>query len=644
MTDGEQRYGKAEHTVFLSYSHADRDRALPIIKALEDVGFSVWWDGLIKGGVHAAKETAEVLERARAVVVLWSASSAASHWVQDEATRGRDRECLVPVSIDGHEPPLGFGQFQFIDISGKKIRPGSPEMQKVLHAVATLHNISDLPEQAPVQTSPMVSRRNLIIGGTSAVLVGGAVAAWTSGILSGGAKQSSIAVLPFANIGGDPSQNYFSDGLAAEIRAELSRNKLLQVVGQTSSNNFREQLEDAAEVAAKLGVSFLLAGNVRQASDRIRISAELIEGASGFNRWSKIFEKPLTNIFAVQQEIAAAVASALSAQMDDGGSSKGKQIGGTDSVAAFDAYLRGRDLYEAGVSEETDRQALAKFEEAIAADGKYAAAYAARSRSLAVLANQFADGAERRKLYSEAVIAAREAVAAAPAFAEAHSSLGFALGHGQLDMRAAREPYDKSYALGAGDADVLSRYAMALARFAEFELADTIIKRSSALDPLNSRTFRSIGDISYRARRFEDAIKPYERALKLNPKLSGANANMGSAQLMLGNEDKAFEFFSKEQNNLFGLPGIAIIEKRRGNDAAAQAALTEFSNDHGENSLYQQAQVFAQWNDREKAINALQQAYATGDAGMVNMFVDPALDPVRETPEFSGLLKKIGFV
>lgn len=643
MTDGEQFHGDAEHTVFVSYSHADKNYALPIIKALEDAGFSVWWDGVIKGGVHAAKETAEVLEQVRAVVVLWSENSAKSHWVQDEATRGRDRQCLVPVSIDGHEPPLGFGQFQFIDISGKKNAVGSPEMQKMLHAVATLHDMSNLPEQTKPPTSPLLNRRNLIIGGSSVVLVGGAIAAWTSEIFDV-AKPSSIAVLPFANIGNDPSQQYFSDGLATEIRAELSRNALLQVVGQTSSNNFREGLEDSASVAAKLGVSFLLAGNVRQSGDRLRISAELIEGSSGFNRWSKSFERPLTNIFAVQQEIAAAVATALSAQMDGNGGGNGRQIGGTESVAAFDAFLRGKDLYDAGISEETDRQALAKFGEAIAADDKYAAAYAARSRSLAVLANQFAVGTERRTLYADAVIAARKAVAAAPEFADAHSSLGFALGHGQLNMRAARQPYEKSYALGKGDADILSRYAMLLARFAEFDLADVIIKRSSALDPLNPRTFRSIGDISYRARRYEDAIIPYERALKLSPKLSGANANMGSAQFMLGNQDKAYEFFSKERNSLFGLPGIAIIEKQRGNSAAAEAALATFSAEHGENSLYQQAQVFAQWGDQVKAIGALQRAFETGDAGMVNMFVDPALDPVRETPEFSSLLKKIGFV
>jgi hypothetical protein len=116
----------ADTTVFLSYSHADTARALPIIKLIENAGYRVWWDGLIDGGERYLNITAAALDSARAVVVLWSKTSVQSHWVQDEAGRGRDRNCMVPVTIDGTMPPLGFGQFQAIDLSRARLATGDP--------------------------------------------------------------------------------------------------------------------------------------------------------------------------------------------------------------------------------------------------------------------------------------------------------------------------------------------------------------------------------------------------------------------------------------------------------------------------------------------------------------------------------------
>ncbi len=120
---------QSAETVFLSYSHEDRKRALPIIHILEQAGFAVWWDGLLEGGERFSHRTEAALEGAKAVVVLWSKASTASHWVHDEATRGRDRRCLVPISLDGSEAPLGFRQFQVLDAKPAKVKAGSAEMQ-----------------------------------------------------------------------------------------------------------------------------------------------------------------------------------------------------------------------------------------------------------------------------------------------------------------------------------------------------------------------------------------------------------------------------------------------------------------------------------------------------------------------------------
>jgi TolB-like protein/Tfp pilus assembly protein PilF len=636
----------AGSTIFLSYARADQKRALPVIKILEAAGYSVWWDGLLEPGERFSRTTEDALERAKAVIVLWSKTSTASHWVHDEATRGRDRKCLVPVSIDGSEAPLGFRQFQVIDISKAKPTAQAPAYQAVLRAVAALH---DRPYQAPPAASfaaPTISRR-MAIGGGAAVLVAGGAAAWLTGLIGGSSvSATSVAVLPFANLSGDPEQVYFSDGLAAEIRSQLARNELLQVAAQASSNMFRERADDARTISRKLRVAYYLDGNVRRAGDVVKVSAELINGKTGSAEWEESFERPIANIFAVQSEIAMHVASALSVEIDPdrAKNTDAQQLGGTKSVVAFDAYLRGKDLYDAGIDEASDRQALAKFDEAIAADGQYAAAYAARSRALSVIANLYAAGADRRNLFDLAVVAGRRAVALAPEFSEAHSALGFAIAFGQLNMKAARTSYERSYALGKGDADVLSRYAVFRSRLGEYAPANRAILQSSALDPLNARTFRSIGDISYGAGRYGEAIAAYEKALSLNSKLGGVQGAIGFAKLMQGKLAEAETAFAADAGRERQLVGAALIQHRKGNSAAAGQALAQMREEFGEKSHYQYAQIYAQWGEADKAVAELEQARLKDDSGLVMMYNDPLLQPLRKRPEFSSLLKSLGFV
>ena len=636
-----------ETTVFVSYSRDDQKRALPIIDLLSSAGFSVWWDGLLEGGERFSRSTEDALERAKAIVVLWSATSNNSHWVHDEATRGRDRRCLVPLSIDGSEAPLGFRQFQVIDAKPAKVRPDTAEMQSLIRAVSALHHESAEAHPLPPARRFAVNRRNLMLGGgvLGVAVVGGA--AWLTGLIGGTpVAAASVAVMPFDNLSGDPKQAYFSDGLAAEVRSELTRNALLQVAAQTSSNSFRDRNDDAKTIMRKLNVAYLLEGDLRRDGDTVKISTRLID-RSGFEQWSESFKRPVANIFEVQSEIAAAIATKLSAEIDAG--SKGgvpdiAKTGGTKSVAAFDAYLRGKDLFEAGADEASDRLALAKFDEAIAEDARYAAAYAAKSRSMAVIANQYANGGELKILYRGAVAAARHAVDVAPEFAEAHSALGFALAYGQLNMRAASKPYDKSLKLGGGDADILSRYAIFCSRLRRFDDANNAITRSLALDPLNARTFRTKGAILYAMGQYAASVEEFKRGLALNPKLSSAHAVIGQAQFMLGQIDEAEASYTTEKNRLFSLPGLAMIANRKGDRATAQKALDSLIVEHGDNGLYQQAQVYAQFGDKQKAIAALLAAREAGDSGLIQLYNDPLLDPVRKEPEFSRLLKDIGFV
>jgi TolB-like protein/tetratricopeptide (TPR) repeat protein len=641
-------------TVFLSYSRADEKRARPIIEALERAGYAVWWDGLLGGGDRFARATAEALERARAVVVLWSKTSIDSHWVHDEATAGRDASRLVPLSLDGSMAPLGFRQFQVIDVS--HARRDGPEIRQLLEAVAALHDAPPMHRTARAATSdetPLVRRRGLILGGAALVAVGAAAAvAWRTGLVGGpAAPANTVAVLPFANLSGDAGQRYFADGLAAEIRSTLARNAALRVMGQTSSNAFRTRTEDAKSIARLLGVAFLLDGNVRLAPGRVRVDAELIDGRTGFSRWAQTFDRTLDDIFTVQSEIAGAVTAALTRAVARPAAAL--HTGATANVAAFDAYLRGKAAYALAAGPDTDREALAHFDEAIAADPRFAAAHAGRGRTLAALANeQGQKAADRGTTYDEAIEAARRAVALGPDLADAHSALGFIL-VGRLDVRGARAPYERSYQLGQGDADVLSRYGLYCGQTGRFEAAETALQHARELDPLNPRAFYNSGYIEFASHRFAEALPLFQKALELNPKMSAAHGYVGYSLLLLGRADEAEAAFrlelkpdplSKRGDPLTSLPGLAMVAKRAGHSAEAEARFADLVRESGDNGLYQQAQVLAQWGDVERALDTLQRARKAGDPGLFLAGQDPLLDPLRKDPRFSRLLGELGFV
>ncbi|MEL6874133.1 MAG: tetratricopeptide repeat protein, partial [Pseudomonadota bacterium] len=598
-----------------------------------------------EGGERFANATETALERARAVVVLWSETSVNSHWVHDEATRGRDSGRLVPLSLDGSEPPLGFGQFQCIDISRSRIDVNDAEIGKMLRAVAALHDDHEFFGNGHSQKLPAVTRRNLVLGGSVLAISAIGATTWIAGPFSGTDAARGVAILPFENLSGDPEQNYFSDGLTSEIRIQLSRNKLLQVVGQTSSDEFRGHKGGAEEIADKLGVAYLLDGNVQKVGNRVKITTDLSDGRDGSSKWSQSFERPLTDIFEVQSEIAAAVATSLAAVMDDGEENdRTAQLGGTNSIAAFDAYLRGKELYEAAIDEQSDREALARFDEALAIDPQYATAAAARSRTLSIIGNLYADFEERVRLYDEAVLAARNATELVPELAAGHSALGFALASGKLDMKSAREPYDRTYALGIGDADELSRYATFRSRLRDYPSASEAILRASKLDPLNSRAFRATGEIHYFGRQYELAISAYQRAIALNPDIGNYHSLLGFAQLQLGDLDAAYESFSNKMSKVRRLPGYAIIARKQNRASEAEAALAELQAEYGDKSHYQYAQIYAQWGDNDRSMAALNEAWRLRDAGLTSLYADPLLDPVRDEPDYVKLVNTMGFI
>lgn len=218
--------GEPQQKVFLSYARSDREQVARLASALQAAGLDVWWDTLIEGGAAFARSIEASLEKCDAVIACWSRASVSSDWVLDEAGRGRDLRKLVPVTLDGTEPPMGFRQYHAVDLSRWRGDRDSGEIAALLRGIAAA---AGRPAPAPPPTTGRRAgfsrRRMLALAAGAAGVAGAGLAAWWFGPFRRDARGlASVAVLPFVNLSGIPEQDYFSDGLSEELRATLARN------------------------------------------------------------------------------------------------------------------------------------------------------------------------------------------------------------------------------------------------------------------------------------------------------------------------------------------------------------------------------------------------------------------------------------
>lgn len=660
MQGGDDQPGSSQPLLFVSYSRTDLDRARPVIELLEQAGFDPWWDGRLEGGENYLQTTETALEKATCVVVLWSATSVGSHWVRDEAQRGRERGCLVPLTIDGTMAPLGFRQVQLLDISTWDGSPGSPEADRILVAVRAKAGAGQAgpalssPRPDPARTSPAppqtggfaLSRRSVMLGGAGLAGGAGLLGAWQFGLFGSPASAAiSMVVLPFTNDTGDPDKKYFSDGLSRELRSVLARNPRLKVAAPTSSSAIEG--EDDFAIGRKLGVGNVLRGSVQRDAQRVRVSAELVATDDGELLWAKSYDRAMEDVFAVQSEIAETVAVSLVAEVV--GDREAKQaaaaqadIGGTGNVAAYEAFLRGHALYDLGAGTETQRAALEQFDAAIAADPNYAAAHAMRSSMLASIANSAAsDGPESRKLFAEALAAAQRSLALEKRLARGHLAVGFVLNNGSLKPAEAAPHYRAAQDLAPGDADVLRAVASFYAYGENRALASQMIDQVLELDPINARAFRSAGYIALFARDYSQVIDRMQKALALNPSLASSQFGIAIARLMQGDAEGALTAAKAEPGEAYALTATAIAAHRLGDKAGSDAALADLAAKYGD-SRYQIAEVHAQRGEKAAALDLLDQALTGRDPGFLWAPNDPLLDPLRGEPAFKDLLIRFG--
>jgi TolB-like protein/DNA-binding winged helix-turn-helix (wHTH) protein/Tfp pilus assembly protein PilF len=453
----------------------------------------------------------------------------------------------------------------------------------------------------------------------------------------------SVAVLPFVNMSGDATQEYFSDGLSEELLNALSRIDDLQVAAQTSSFYFKGKAADLDTIAHKLNVATVLEGSVRRSGHTVRITAQLVDAVSGFHLWSQAYDRNVDDALTLQSDIANAVASALKVTLLNSAATK-TDLGGTRNPQALDAYLRGLKSFAATLrSGEEARETIAAFTEAIGLDPNFALAYTARSRTLVAYGSYFMIESTH-EIFTKAQADATQAVTLEPDLGEAHAALAKALENGFLDFGAAAGEYERAMALSPGNVRVLLPYSRFASNMGRAEVAITTAQRAVGLDPLSMDAQRALGEAFENARRYPEALAAYEAAIKINPAhATQAYQRRGRLQYLMGDVLAAKASCEAEPDVYHLQTCMPLIYEKLGQHAAARAALAIAIESQKDFSSYQYAQIYAQWNQPDKAMDWLDRGREIPDPGVESVKTDPFLDPLRSLPRFQEMERALKF-
>ena len=448
-------------------------------------------------------------------------------------------------------------------------------------------------------------------------------------------SRKSIAVLPLLNESGDPKDEYFSDGLSEELIAALAQIKDLKVIGRSSSFRFKDRKEESKTIGEKLGVATLLEGTVRKQGERVRIVAELVNAADGIELWTQTFNRELKDIFAVQQEIAAAVASSLKATLlgaDEQSSANPK------TAEAHNAYLQGRYYFQRRNLEDY-RKAVGHYDEAIRLDPQYALAYAERSEAWTLIGDLTGEG---KTAWPKARIDAEKAVAIAPALAEAHAALGWVrfftewrFAEGLSELKRAKELAPANPTAN----DLLARMIVYLGRLDE---AENQGRQAVESDPLAAAPQNNLARILWYEGKLDEADAAARKAAELQPNSASSRRWQVLVAIKRGDSETALREAQLEPDESYRRFELAVAQYARGDRTAADAALTDLIA-HDQGLDYQVAQVYAVRGEREKAFEWLQIAFDNHDTGMLALLVDPLLNSLRDDPRYKTLIAKMNF-
>ncbi len=355
------------------------------------------------------------------------------------------------------------------------------------------------------------------------------------------ARPHSLAVLPFVNMSADPDQEYFAQGIAEELLNTVAGFEGLRVVGRTSSFSFRQSDADLKTIGEALGADVILEGSVRTDRDRVRITAQLVDAESGYERWTKTYDRELTDIFAIQSEIATAIADALRVELDSVQQQR-LAVAPTQSLAAYQAYLLGRQRL-AMFSTATIEEAIGYFQRAIELDPKLALAHAGLTEAYLAQAQ---DGGLPEEMIARAQASVERALELDDRLAEAHVALGTVKMYTN-DFPGAEAAYRRALALNPNSSSAYHAYANMLGfDLARYDEALPMARRAAELDPLSLDAVVHLGETLDFAGRVDEALAWYQRTLELDPDYAYGHTKIGMHdRYVLGRIDEATVWLAK---------------------------------------------------------------------------------------------------
>ena len=454
----------------------------------------------------------------------------------------------------------------------------------------------------------------------------------------------SIAVLPFDNLSRDPDNAFFAEGVQDEILTRLAKVADLKVIARTSTQRFKSAPENLPDIARQLGALNILEGSVQKVNDQVRVNVQLINALTNAHLWAEIYDRKLTDIFAVKSDIAKTIADTLQAKLT-GSEKQMMSAQQTNDTAAYELYHKGRSLWEKRTGNNIPK-AIAFYEQAIARDPNYALAYAGLSS--AYILSPFYAGANRLEVSSKAKEAALKALRLDPNLAEAHLALGKVLFFSEIDLAGATREYKRAIELKPNDAGAHHWFGNdTLAALGRFEEAIAEGRRAVELDPLSVVINADLGGTFYYAHRFEESAGQLRKTLEIDPTSFYAHYNLGIALQGKGDLSGAIAEYEKAKqlgDNSLVSTLYAAAKAHAGDKDAALRMLSELDKISQQREVvgYWRALLYLSLNDKDQALHWLEQGFEERDGSNICWIkVDPLLDSLHGDPRFEALVRKV---
>ncbi|HEY4272366.1 MAG TPA: tetratricopeptide repeat protein [Candidatus Udaeobacter sp.] len=448
------------------------------------------------------------------------------------------------------------------------------------------------------------------------------------------------------NSTGDAANEYFSDGMSEEFISSLSRLQELKVIGRTSSFQFKGTKDDSKTIGEKLGVYYLLEGSVRKSADRVRIAVALVKAGDGANVWSETYDRELKDIFAVQSEIAGAVAKQLKvALLGHNGQTAPLATAATPSnqnVEAYNALLQGNFYLNRRTADDTHK-AIGYYKDAIRLDPRYALAHAKLSIAAHNLAINYSGipVQEKEEAIATARASARSALELDPNLPEAHSAQGAVLEHLDFNLVAAEAEKRRAVELAPLNGSAVYSLALLAADLGRLDEAVALAQQAIALDPLHANFHFSLAVYLTPLGRYDEAEAALRKGIALQPQAPKSYSQLAVIQILRGKPGAAVELAKQETDPFWRTYALAVAHFANGARAEADAALKKMIDEDADDAGSQIAQVYALRKEPDKMFEWLEHAWTTHDAGVNELLSDPFLRAYKDDPRFIAFAQKI---